>query len=156
MHSKNKKPIKKLLVLKWTNLILSNFLYYGLILVSYIKRCILPSFHNVAPPFTTLLSLFHKILPCKQHFHSPLSQHFPLFHNIYTPISQHCPLFHKVLPHFADHRNRIDSKSSFGWRLCFLSDVVFTCKYLGISNGLQLCSVNSGKSNIAFLCGNFY
>ena len=37
MHPKNKKPIKKLLVLKWTkfHVHLGNFYYYGLILVSY-------------------------------------------------------------------------------------------------------------------------
>ena len=42
MHSKNKKPVKKLLVLKWTKFLvkLRNFYYYGLILVSYKKKCI--------------------------------------------------------------------------------------------------------------------
>ena len=39
MHSKNKKPIKKLLVLKWTkfHLNLRNFEYYGVVLLSYKK-----------------------------------------------------------------------------------------------------------------------
>ena len=41
MHSKNKKPTKKLLVLKWTkfHVKLRNFKCYGLILVSYKKTC---------------------------------------------------------------------------------------------------------------------
>ena len=40
LHSKNKKPIKKLLVLKWRKFHakLRNFQYYGLILVSYKKN----------------------------------------------------------------------------------------------------------------------
>ena len=40
-HSKNKIPIKKLQILKWTEfrVKLRNFLYYGLILVSYQKVC---------------------------------------------------------------------------------------------------------------------
>ena len=41
MHSKNKKPIKKLLVLNWKkfHVQLRNFQYYGLIQVSYKKTC---------------------------------------------------------------------------------------------------------------------